>query len=122
MSEREFRLRRGAIVQVDLDPTVGHEANKVRPAVVVSNDSANAYAAETGLGMLTVVPLTSNVQRVYAFQALVPRAESGLPVDSKAQAEQLRSIDARRVVSVGSVLSAERMAAIDHAVAVQLAL
>ena len=118
----EPNLRRGAVVRVDLDPLIGHEANKVRPAVVVSNDSANAYAATTGLGMVTVVPLTSNVKRVYAFQAFVPSSESGLLVDSKAQTEQVRAVDVSRVLEVVTVLGVERMAAIDHALGVQLAL
>ena len=82
---------------VDLDPVRGSEASKRRPAVIVSNDAANQTAARLARGVLTVVPITSNVERVYPFQVLLPAGAGGLPRDSKAQAEQVRSIDAERV-------------------------
>src|SRR5262245_38003544 len=86
-------LRRGEIRLVDFDPSLGSEANKRRPAVVVSNDGANTIASQLGRGVLTVVPVTSNVSRVYPFQVLLPASEVGLDRESKAQAEQIRSID-----------------------------
>ncbi len=82
---------------VDLDPVRGAEASKRRPAVIVSNDAANQTAARLARGVLTVVPITSNVERVYPFQVLLPAGAGGLPRDAKAQAEQVRSIDAERV-------------------------
>lgn len=90
-------MRRGEIRLVDLDPARGSEASKRRPAVVVSNDRANATAARIGRGVVTVVPVTSNVTRVYPFQVLIPAAASGLPVDCKAQAEQVRAVAVERV-------------------------
>ena len=68
------------------------EANRRRPAVIVSNDNANATAARLGRGVVTVVPVTSNTTRVFPFQVLLPAAETGIHVDSKAQAEQVRSV------------------------------
>ena len=88
---------RGEIRLVDLDPGRGFEANKRRPAVIVSNDGANGTAARLGRGVVTVVPVTSNVERIFPFQVLLPASASGLPLDSKAQAEQIRSIDVARV-------------------------
>ncbi len=97
-------MLRGEIRLVDLDPARRGEADKQRPAIIVSNDGANATAARLGRGVVTVVPLTSNVARVYPFQVLLPAAESGLDRDSKAQAEQVRSISAERVSDkIGSV-------------------
>src|SRR6266571_7401074 len=90
-------MRRGEIVTVNLDPAPGSEAAKTRPAVVVSNDAANATAARLGRGVITVVPVTSNIERVYPFQVLLPAAETRLDRDSKAQAEQIRSIAVERV-------------------------
>ena len=90
-------MRRGEIVQVNLDPARGSEANKIRPAVVVSNDAANAAATRLGRGVITVVPVTSSTGRVYPFQVLLPARQTGLPRDSKAQAEQVRSIAVERV-------------------------
>ena len=71
---------------VDLDPVLGAEAAKLRPAVIVSNDAANTSAARLGRGVLTVVPITSSVERVYPFQVLLPEGAGGLSRDSKAQA------------------------------------
>lgn len=90
-------MRRGDIHSVDLDPARGSEANKLRPAIIVSNDAANATARRLGRGVITVVPVTSNVERVYPFQVLLPAAETGLNRDSKAQAEQVRSVAIDRV-------------------------
>src|SRR5215207_6450150 len=90
-------MRRGDIHSIDLDPVRGSEANKRRPAVVVSNDAANATAGRLGRGVITVVPVTSNVERFYPFQVLLPSAETGLDRNSKAQAEQIRSIAVERV-------------------------
>jgi mRNA interferase MazF len=90
-------MRRGDIHSVDLDPARGSEANRRRPAVIVSNDAANATAGRLGRGVITVVPVTSNIERVYPFQVLLPAAATGLDRDSKAQAEQVRSVAVERV-------------------------
>jgi mRNA interferase MazF len=90
-------IRRGDIREVDLEPVLGSEANRRRPAIIVSNDAANATATRLGRGVVTVVPVTSNVNRVYPFQALLPAAATGLPHDSKAQAEQVRSVAVERI-------------------------
>ncbi|MBO0835411.1 MAG: type II toxin-antitoxin system PemK/MazF family toxin, partial [Actinobacteria bacterium] len=83
-------MRRGDIVAVSLDPARGSEANKTRPAVVVSNDAANATATRLGRGVITVVPITSNVARMHPFQVLLRADQTGLRQNSKAQAEQIR--------------------------------
>jgi len=88
---------RGEIRMVDLDPVRGSEASKRRPAVIVSNDGANTTAARLQRGVITVVPVTSNVAHIYPFQVMLPAAQCGLPRDSKAQAEQVRSLAVERV-------------------------
>ena len=85
-------MLRGEIRLVDLEPVRGAEADKRRPAVIVSNDNANSTAARLGRGVVTVVPVTSNITRVFPFQVLLSAAETGIRVDSKAQAEQVRSV------------------------------
>jgi mRNA interferase MazF len=115
-------MRRGEVRLIDLEPVRGSEANKRRPAVLVSNDQANAAAARLGRGVVTVVPLTSSVRRVYAFQTLLPATSSGLPVDSKAQAEQVRAVAVERVGPVLARLSDELMLALDDALRVHLQL
>ncbi len=88
---------RGEIREVDFEPVRGSEASKRRPAVVVSNDGANTTASRLNRGVITVVPVTSNVTRVYPFQVFLPASECGLRLDSKAQAEQIRSVAMERV-------------------------
>jgi mRNA interferase MazF len=93
-------MLRSEIRLIDLEPTRGSEANKRRPAVIVSNDRANASAESLGHGVVTIVPVTSNVARVFPFQTLLPADATGLRVTSKAQAEQVRSVDIERVGAV----------------------
>jgi mRNA interferase MazF len=115
-------MLRGEVRIVDLEPVRGAEANKRRPAVIVSNDAANSAAARLGRGVLTVVPVTSSVDSIYAFQVLLPEGSGGLRRDSKAQAEQVRSIDAGRIGDRLGQLSDSLMAALDDALRVHLAL
>jgi mRNA interferase MazF len=115
-------MRRREVRMVDLDPVRGAEANKRRPAVIVSNDVANSAAARLGRGVLTVVPVTSSVARIYPFQVLLPAGAGGLPQDSKAQAEQVRSIDAERIGAPLGRLSSQLMISLDDALRLHLAL
>ena len=73
----ETLMLRGEIHSVDLDPAMGSEANKRRPAIIVSNDGANMAATRLGRGVVTVVPVTSNFEHVYPFQVLAPGCGNG---------------------------------------------
>jgi mRNA interferase MazF len=115
-------MRRGDIVAVSLDPARGAEASKTRPAIVVSNDAANATAIRLARGVITVVPITSNVARVYPFQVLLRADQSGLRQDSKAQAEQIRSVAVERIGRRVGRLPAALMTELDEALRVHLAL
>jgi mRNA interferase MazF len=115
-------MRRGEIRMVDLDPARGAEANKRRPAVIVSNDGANSTATRLGRGVITIVPITSNIQRVYPFQVLLPAADTGLQQDSKAQAEQVRSVAVERIGEQVGQVPAPIMLDLDEALRLHLAL
>jgi len=115
-------MRRGEIRVVDLDPARASDANKRRPAVIVSNDGANTTAERLGRGVVTVVPVTSNVDRVYPFQVLLDAPSTGLTRDSKAQAEQVRSIAVERIGERLGVLSPDLLGALDEALRLHLAL
>lgn len=106
---------RGEIRLIDLEPTRGSEASKRRPAVIVSNDRANAAVERLAGGVVTVVPVTSNVARVFPFQTLLPADQTGLRVDSKAQAEQVRSLSVERVGPLLGRVPARLMADLDDA-------
>lgn len=115
-------MLRGEIRLADLDPALAGEANKRRPAVIVSNDNANASAARLGRGVVTVVPVTSNVTRVFPFQVLLPAEETGIKVDSKAQAEQVRSVSVERLGGVIGRLPTHLMTQLDDALRLHLQL
>jgi len=115
-------MRRGEIRLVDLDPVRGAEANKRRPAVIVSNDGANTTAERLGRGIVTVVPATSNIKHIYPFQVLLRAADTGLDRDSKAQAEQVRSVAIERIGERIGVVPPELLGSLDEALQLHLAL
>ncbi|MBW4522199.1 MAG: type II toxin-antitoxin system PemK/MazF family toxin [Scytolyngbya sp. HA4215-MV1] len=111
-------MKRGEIYYADLNPTVGSETAKRRPVLLVSND-ANNRAAST----VTVLPITSNVSRIYPFEVLIQPQDSGLPKPSKIQAQQIRTISTQRLdTTVAGRLSKEIMALVDAALKLHLAL
>jgi mRNA interferase MazF len=115
-------MQRGEVYLVNLEPTRGSEANKVRPAVLVSNDAANRAAERNRRGVVTLVPVTSNVSQVYPFQVLITAGDGGLTVDSKAQAEQVRSVDYLRLRQRIGAIKAETLRQLDNALKVHLGL
>jgi mRNA interferase MazF len=115
-------MRRGEVYLVNLEPTQGAEANKTRPAIVVSNDAANIAATRNGVGVIAVVPVTSNASRVYPFQVLLSGNEGGLDRESKAQTEQLRAVDVSRFGRRLGALQAATLRKIEDAIRLHLAL
>jgi mRNA interferase MazF len=111
-------------------PRIRTSANGERRAVHAGDialetwlaDGANATAARLGRGVVTVVPVTSNVRQVYPFQALLPAAECGLERDSKAQAEQVRSVAVERLGDVLGRVPQELMRTVDDALRLHLEL
>ena len=113
---------RGEVRLTAFDPAQGSETSKRRPAVIVSNDRANATADRLGRGVVTVVPVTSNVARIFPFQTLLPAHLTGLRVDSKAQAEQVRSVSVQRVGALLGRVPPQVMAELDEALRLHLQL
>jgi len=114
----QWILRRGDIVYADLSPSIGSEINKRRPVLIVSNN-ANNRAAST----VTVLPITSSIRRLYPFEVALSRAESGLPKDSKAQAQQIRTISRERIrTQPAGKLKPEKMREVDAAIRLHLGL
>lgn len=115
-------MRRGEIRIVHLEPARGAEANKTRPAVIVSNDGANATAERLNRGVITVVPVTTNTSTVYPFQVFLPARDTGLDRDSKAQAEQLRAVAVERIGRTLGTLTPGLALELDEALRLHLAL
>jgi len=103
--------RRGEVWWVAFDPSVGGEMQKTRPALVISNNGANA-----ALNRLIVVPLTSQTAKVYPGQAMVML--NGEP--RKAMADQLTTASKKRLRSKLGELSSPDLAAVENAILLHL--
>jgi mRNA interferase MazF len=98
---------------VNFEPSLGSEIRKTRPAVIVSNNSANTH-----LNRVQVVPLTSSTGRCYPSEALVML--NG--VESKAMADQLATVDKQRLQNLAGMLDSKDMKKVERALKVQLGL
>jgi mRNA interferase MazF len=107
------RPRRGDIYWVALDPALGTEIRKTRPAVIVSNDSCNAYGTR-----VVVLPIASNVSSLYPGEA--PIQVKGKP--ARALGDQIRSIDKARLRARAGRLSQDEVQAVDEALRITLGL
>jgi len=105
--------RRGDVYCVALDPRLGSEIQKTRPAVIISNNSCNAFGAR-----VVVLPLTSNADSLYPGEALVTVKGKR----SRALGDQIRSLDKSRLRSRIERLSQDEMTAVDEAVRITLGL
>ncbi len=107
-------LKRGMVVDVNLDPTQGSETGKTRPCVIVTNDTYNARVP-----VIQVVPITAWSEkkgRIVTNVMLMPSTANGLTKKSVADCLQTRPIDRRyRVVRVRGALEPAPMAEIDGA-------
>ena len=103
--------KRGEIYWVNLDPTVGSEINKIRPALVISNDSGNEYSQR-----IIVAPITSSVKKVYPFEVKIEIAGK----ESKVLLDQLRSIDKQRLSKKLSVLDYDTVNLVNKALKIAL--
>jgi len=106
-------MKRGEVWWVEFDPAVGSEIRKTRPAVIVSNDSANR-----NLTRVVVVPLSSRTGRQYPGEALVTVAGQA----SKAMADQIMAADKARLKGQFGTLDRTDMAALEEAIHVHLGL
>ena len=115
-------VRRGDIWMVDFSVPLGAEAAYRRPAVVASNNGANQSVTTLKRGVVAVVPVTSNVRKIYPFQVRLPARACGLPRDSKAQAEQIRAVAIERLYSRVGRVPPRIMNEIDDALRLHLGL
>ncbi len=108
-----LRPKRGDVWWVNFNPSVGSEIKKKRPAIVLSNDSANKY-----LNRVQVVPLTSNIDRVYPSECILTVKKQ----TCKAMADQIKTVSIDRMHKRVSKISTGELQAVEQVVKVQLGL
>jgi len=112
-------MRRGEVWLLNLDPTVGTEIRKTRPAVVVNEDGVGV------LPLRVIVPLTDWKERYQIAPWMVriePATSNGLAKVSAADAFQVRSLAQERFVRLLGKLTTEQMQVVAKALAVVLAI
>jgi mRNA interferase MazF len=107
--------KRGEIWQVSLEPVVGHEIGKERPALIISNDKNNEYSST-----VTLIPITGSVEKIYPFEVFISKLESGLPLDSKLKCNQIRTVDKSRLSKVVGEIPDEIIKKVEKAVLIHL--
>jgi len=111
-------MKRGEIYFANLNPTVGAEIKKTRPVLVVSNDANNSVA-----DTVTIIPITSNIKKVYPFEVLLKTQDTGLKKISKAQCHQIRTVSKLRISgNIAGTIGKETMEKVEYAVKLHLCL
>lgn len=108
-------IRRGDVYWVKLDPIEGSEIGKTRPAVVVSNNINNEFA-----DTVTILPITSSAKKVYPFEVFIRKGIANISNDSKVKANQIRTVDKRRIMDLIGAIPDAILRDIDIAVKIHL--
>lgn len=109
--------QRGQVFFVNLDPAIGSEIKKTRPAVIVQNDVGNQYSSTT-----IIAPITSGNESSYPIEILVRPPEGGLKNKSLIKLDQIRAVDKRRLVKYLGKIKHQTMKKVDQAIAISLGL
>ncbi|MCC8368600.1 MAG: type II toxin-antitoxin system PemK/MazF family toxin [Rickettsia endosymbiont of Oxypoda opaca] len=113
ISIQNKEINRGDIYWVTLDPTVGSEIKKTRPAMVISNDTQNKISSR-----IVVIPITSNTTNIFSFETKIKIDNK----EAKALTDQIRTVDKIRVGNFIARLSRAEIIEIEKALKIALSL
>ena len=109
----DIKPARGEVWLVSFEAAIGGEVQKTRPAVILSNDTANAL-----LNRVQVVPISSQVERLYSSEAYITLNGER----RKAMADQISTASKRRLYRKIGALGPQDREAVEHVVRIQLGL
>lgn len=98
-----------------LDPVIGNEIGKTRPAVIISNDQNNRYS-----GTVTVLPITSNTKEIYPFETFLAKTDTNFPEDSKVKCNQIRTVSKERLIKCIGSISPDIIKKIEYSILIHL--
>ncbi len=110
-------MNRGDVYLVDFEPSVGAEIRKKRPAMIISCNEANKH-----LRTVMVIPFSSRTEKVYPFEVLVKKQQSGLNIDSKLKIPQMRAVDKARLSKYIGTLNDRLLSDAEKAIKLHLAM
>lgn len=110
-------MTRGDIYLVDFNPSVGSEIRKKRPALIISCNESNKH-----FSTVMVIPFSSKTEKVYPFEVLVGKEDSGLEADSKLKAPQMRSVDKARLKKYVGAINDDILREVEKAIKLHLAM
>ena len=109
------QILKGEVYWADLSPTVGSEISKTRPVLIVSNNINNQYAST-----VSILPITSTTSKIYPFEVFLSKGEGNLTNNSKAKANQIRTIDKLRIGARIGKISNPKLTEIERAILIHL--
>jgi len=104
-------MKRGEVWWINFEPSIGGEIRKKRPAVIVSNNAANQF-----LNRVQVIPLTSNVDKLYPSETYITLRGK----KAKAMADQLTTVSKKRLINQAGAVSNAELDGIKRAISIQL--
>ena len=104
-------MKRGEVWWINFEPSIEGEIRKKRPAVIVSNNAANQF-----LNRVQVIPLTSNVDKLYPSEAYITLRGK----KAKAMADQLTTVSKKRLINQAGTVSNAELEGVKRAVSIQL--
>jgi mRNA interferase MazF len=107
--------KRSEIWLVSLEPVKGHEIGKTRPALIISNNRNNQYSST-----VTVIPITTSLNKIYPFEVFIKKEGSGLAYDSKVKCNQIRTIDKGRLIKIAGKVFPADMEKVEEALLIHL--
>lgn len=108
--------KRGSIYVVDLDPTIGSEMAKKRPALVISNDTGNKFSSRVTIACIT----SKNVSKVFPIEVFLEKGEGGIQQNSKVALDQIRSVDKKRLFEHLGSVGSHTMEKVNQAIKISL--